>query len=134
MNDDKAEHRGWQTNAEFTPHILDDPTYDLAEDEMESGSPTFWLIVSLAVVLSGGCLLLGKWLEPPRLVFAAPAPPPLVSYVQQTVNVKDGSACPMFNPGLLSVSCLYIDGKQKVARPNYENPYCQKEFMARIKK
>lgn len=73
-----AEHRGWKISTDYHPHYLDDATYDVAEDEVETGRigwVVFVLVLLAAAVI--GLWLLGKYLEPPALFF----PPPRVEII-----------------------------------------------------
>lgn len=67
---DQVEHRGWEIDNSYNQHYLDDADFVFNGDG-EKGS-WFWVIAVLAIGLSAGLWLLGKWLEPPAVSFPPP--------------------------------------------------------------
>lgn len=71
MSEAQAEHRGWEPSSEYNPHPFDDADWNF--DAEAPGSTGFWVVMVLLLVIGTGNYLLGKWLEPPHITFAAPS-------------------------------------------------------------
>lgn len=49
----ETEHRGWEISSDYHEHWMDDCTYDLAEDAVESSWRSWLVVIGIAALLAG---------------------------------------------------------------------------------
>lgn len=97
----EPERRGWDIENDYHQHFLDDA--DFVIDGEEEEVRWFWAIAALAILLCIGVWLLGKWLEPPPVVFS----PPLVPLVTPKSSAY---SCAWGATGTTTAACTLSSG------------------------
>ena len=117
---DQEEHRGWEIEDNYSQHWLDNPDYDLAEDEIEGVSWKFYAVMAMTLALAVGSVLLNSWLAPPPVVFRPP-----VIYVTAIGSQQATDQAPALTLNDFSIYCVEIDGYKRIIKPNWANPNCR---------
>lgn len=55
-----TEHRGWEPSADYHEHWMDDPDWDVAEDQSESGSSAIFVLGTILLFGAGLWWLAGE--------------------------------------------------------------------------